>query len=207
MGAGDSVFQLSSRGAQVDLHDQLHRRLEQGDPQCDQDAYALPEQTDLSSHSRLHGRMETADPKVGGSHAVLRDSIWRALHGRCLVTGIPPAWGLRPHTPAFAATWLGRVLAAQQVAPLHTLLERQATSPRLLVKGFLGISSARRFACACGIPRSLDKGAEDSEAKPIHQAELLGRGSSRSLALDAPNAITLRPPKQGGEISLSPSRT
>lgn len=184
MGAGDSVFQLSSRGAQVDLHDQLHRRLEQGDPQCDQDAYALPEQTDLSSHSRLHGRMETADPKVGGSHAVLRDSIWRALHGRCLVTGIPPAWGLRPHTPAFAATWLGRVLAAQQVAPLHTLLERQATSPRLLVKG-----------------------AEDSEAKPIHQAELLGRGSSRSLALDAPNAITLRPPKQGGEISLSPSRT
>ena len=42
----------------------------------------------------------------------------------------------------------------------------------------------------------------DSGVKPIDPAELLGRGSSRSLALDAPNAITLRHKTRGRDFSL-----
>ena len=38
--------------------------------------------------------------------------------------------------------------------------------------------------------------------KPIDPAELLGRGSSRSLALDEPNAITLRHKTRGRDFSL-----
>lgn len=42
----------------------------------------------------------------------------------------------------------------------------------------------------------------DSGVKPIDPAELLGRGSSRSLALDEPNAITLRHKTRGRDFSL-----
>lgn len=42
----------------------------------------------------------------------------------------------------------------------------------------------------------------DSGVKPIDPAELLGRGSSRSLALDEPNAITLRHKTRGRDFFL-----
>lgn len=97
---------------------------------------------------------------------------------------MPSVRGLCPQPPAFAATWLGRALAAQPVAPARTLQSPQGTSPRLLVKGFRGVYSARRFACACVTPRTLDKAAEDSKAKPTDQqscSDMVARARWRTM--------------------------